>query len=176
VSLTPEAQTLRVLVRTVWWLRWVGAGLLMAGGLIALATSEWIGPALRIGGRQRAVLVAACSGVALLPGLAYWVLSIFLRRRQVWAVHGTELVSWFQLFFAGTMLLLSLFAPDKAWPITLFALVWGVALLILVRKLRGCLAAMHLLDKHAARGFEPVALATPRLVQAIYPIDSDRAK
>jgi hypothetical protein len=74
------------------------------------------------------------------------------------------------------MLILSLFAPDKAWPITLLALVWGVALLILVRKLRGCLAAMHLLDKHAARGFEPLALATPPLAQAVYPIERDRAK
>ncbi len=134
---------LRTLAWASWWLRGLGAVLVVAGAVVLLNSVFAAGDETSRFGRISRGLGGAIGW--LIPGLGYLLFSIFIPRRRRWAVTGAEILTYIQMFFAGAMIVVSLLHVRGMWPTLLISLLW-IGPLLLTPKFTGpCPRAMDLL-------------------------------
>lgn len=81
----------------------------------------------------------------LIPGIVYVVCGIAIPRRQRWAVGTAELTTYIQLFFAGTLVVMSLLQIKALWPMLIVSALWAVPLLLTPKLTAPCPRAMDLI-------------------------------
>jgi hypothetical protein len=124
-------------------------------GTLVMALSGAVGQ--RVGGTRGmfTVLMAAIGFVYLIPGILYIVFSIFLSRRQPWAVIATIVLAALHALFALLALAGTLLQGNMIG--ALLVGLWVAALAQLIFHLSQSFAAIRAeREQFAPRGFEPI--------------------